>query len=208
MDELYAINVASTAALAAWAVKAGAKRVVFGSTGGVYGYRRGQIRESQAARPFDTYTLTKWQGEMAARFHAPGLVGIVRYFFPYGPGQLTGLIPRLTGAIQAGEPVTLYANGRHPRLNPVFVDDATELTRRVLMSRREMTVNCAGPETVQMPRLAGAIAALTGAPVRYVDGANPAIGDMVGHMAHAHDLLRFRPRTAMAVGLARTLVSR
>ncbi|MGE0391983.1 MAG: NAD-dependent epimerase/dehydratase family protein [Vicinamibacterales bacterium] len=205
VDELYAVNTSATAALAAWAAGAGVRQFVLGSTGGIYGYRPGRIRETHRARPFDDYTMSKWQGELAALFHAPGRVSIVRYFFPYGPGQASGFVPRLVAAVASGTPVTLHARGRHPRLNPVFVDDAIDLTRRALVAGRGAIVNCAGPEAVRVPALAEAIGRLVGSAPTFADGTNPAVGDMVADMSRARQLLRFRPGTGIEAGLARTL---
>jgi UDP-glucose 4-epimerase len=207
IGELYTINVAATAALADYAAHAGARRFVYGSTGGVYGYRPGRIRESAVPRPFDAYTLSKWHGEEAARFHAGCPVGIVRYFFPYGPGQRTGIVPRLTAAIAAGSPIVLHARGRYPTLNPVYVSDAVELTRRVLASRRPLIVNCAGPDSTRMPRLTKEIARLLDVTVRYEPGDDPRVGDMVGDMSLAARELRFRPRVGLDAGLVAAIGS-
>ena len=54
---------------------------------------------------------------------------------------------------QSGRPVTLYQRGRVPHLNPVFVDDAADLTQRALIASTRLVVNCAGNDIVTVREL-------------------------------------------------------
>lgn len=209
VEELFAVNVAAVAALMEYARLAGARRFVLGSTGGVCGYRPDPIRETTPVAPFDAYTLSKWLGELASRHyerHCRISVGIIRYFFPYGPGQRTGIIPRLAQRIGAGIAITVYRRGRQPRLNPVYVDDAAELTRRVLGSHRSLLVNSAGPETATVRQIADLLSGILGRAPQFESARNPGIGDMVGSNAAARRLLDFVPLVGLGSGLASTFV--
>lgn len=210
-EELFAVNAAAVAALCDYARRAGARRFVLGSTGGVYGYRPGRIFETAPAAPFDAYTLSKWHGETIARHQSCAghlSVAIIRYFFPYGPGQSAGVVPVLAGRIASGQPVTLHAGGRHPRLNPVFVDDACELTRRVIDARRPLTINCAGPEVASIRQITAIIADLCGAEPCFEPARGTGVGDMVASIDAARRMLRFTPRVGLRAGLRATIVRR
>lgn len=211
VEELFSVNAGSVASLLEYARQAGARRFVLGSTGGIYGYHKGPIRENTAPSPFDAYTLSKWHGETIARHQERNggvPVSIVRYFFPYGPGQEAGIIARLAGNITSGSPILLHSGGRHPRLNPVFVDDACELTRRALDARRAVTVNCAGPEVATVRDIAMLLGDLCGVRPKFEAANDKSIGDMVASTGGAKKLLRFAPRVGLRAGLAATIGSR
>src|SRR5262245_4396693 len=107
-EELFTVNAGATASLVQYAVAAGARRFGYGSTGWVYGYRARRISETMAPEPFDLYTLSKWHGETVVVGERRLSTAVVRYFFPYGPGQRAGIIPRLASSLTAGQPITLY----------------------------------------------------------------------------------------------------
>lgn len=206
-QELFTVNAGAVAALLEYAGEASARRFVLGSTGGVCGYRPRRISESTPPAPFDAYTMSKWQGETIAWRQTSIPVAIVRYFFPYGPGQEAGIVTRLLSRIRSGEPVLLHGGGRHPRLNPVFVDDACELTRRALDAGTSMTVNCAGPQVATIRELATLIGALDGTSPRFELSADNGIGDMVASLASARRRLRFVPQVRLRDGLAATIAT-
>jgi UDP-glucose 4-epimerase len=204
-EQLFTVNAGATAALLDYAVSAGARRFVYGSTGGVYGYRAGRIRESHKPAPFDLYTMSKWHGEtVVAREQRMSSV-VLRYFFPYGPGQRAGIIPRLANSIQSGRAVTLYRRGRVPHINPVFVDDAADLTHRALIASTTLVVNCAGPDIVTVRELSHRVAAILGVRPVFVQGRDPIVGDMVASLSQSARTLGFNPRVSLDAGLERTL---
>ena len=210
VEELFTVNAGAVGALLDYAGRAGARRFVLGSTGGVCGYNARPIRETTPVAPFDPYTLSKWHGETVARHYerrGPVHVGVVRYFFPYGPRQESGIVTTLASRITKGLPVLLHSGGRHPRLNPVFVDDACELTRRVLDAAGSMTVNCAGPEVATVADMAAVIGDLCGVAPTFTRVRASGIGDMVADMRHTGRLLRYSPSTRLRDGLTAALTA-
>jgi UDP-glucose 4-epimerase len=206
-EELFTVNAGSTASLVGYAVAAGARRFVYGSTGGVYGYRARRISEVMEPEPFDLYTLSKWHGETLVVRERRLSAAVVRYFFPYGPGQRAGIIPRLASSLNAGQPITLYRQGRVPHINPVFVADAAEMTRRALDSAASLMVNCAGPEVVTVKELAGRMAAILGVVPQFVAGRDPRVGDMVASLARCARALGYTPKVSLDAGLRQTLIA-
>lgn len=208
VEELFAVNAGSVAALLEYARQAAARGFVLGSTGGVYGYHKGAITEATRPAPFDAYTLSKWHGETIARHQerAGGVpVTIVRYFFPYGPSQDSGIMTRLADRIRAGKPVALHAAGRHPRINPVFVDDACQLTWRAVEARASLTVNCAGPQAATIQQIALMIGELCGVAPTFTASPDASISNMVASIRHARRTLGFVPRVGLRAGLAALL---
>ncbi len=205
-EELFTVNAGATASLVEYAVAAGARRFVYGSTGGVYGYRARRITEAMEPEPFDLYTLSKWHGETVVTRERRLSTAVVRYFFPYGPGQRAGIIPRLANTLNAGQPITLYRQGRVPHINPVFVGDAAEMTHRVLSSAASLVVNCAGPEVVTVKELARRMAAILGVRPQFVAGRDPRVGDMVASLARGARALGCAPKMSLDAGLQHTLI--
>jgi UDP-glucose 4-epimerase len=204
-EELFTVNAGATAALVDYAVQAGARRFVYGSTGGVYGYRAGRIREATTPAPFDLYTLSKWHGEtVVVREHRLS-TAVVRYFFPYGPGQRAGIVPRLASSLSGGLPITLYRRGRVPHINPVFVEDAAEVTHAALTASAPLVVNCAGKDVVTVKELARRMASLLGVSPQFVPGRDPRVGDMVASLTRCIRTLGCVPRVSLDSGLQQTL---
>lgn len=111
------VNVAGTARIMAWAVRAGIRRVVHVSTGSVYGPVDGDapVMEDSPLRPEGVYGITKSAGDQLARRLA-SLSGtslrVVRLSHVYGPMErpsavrgISSPIERWTRAIIAGQPI-------------------------------------------------------------------------------------------------------
>lgn len=206
-SEVFAVNAGAVASLLDYARRAGARRFVLGSTGGVYGYRRQSIVEAIEPRPFDTYTLSKWHGESIALQQRDVPVAVVRHFFPYGPGQTSGVVPLLSGRIASGQPITLYNGGRNPRINPVFVSDACELLRRAMTGEPPPVLNCAGPEVATVRQISREIARHLGVAPRFAQVRDERIGNMAASTDRARRALGFVPTVGLRQGLAASVVA-
>jgi nucleoside-diphosphate-sugar epimerase len=101
--------------------------------------------------------------------------------------------------------VTLYRRGRVPRINPVFVDDAADLTRRALLASTTLVVNCAGRDIVTVRELSQRVAAILGVRAVFVHGHDPKVGDMVASLSQSARALGFTPAVSLETGLQRTL---
>jgi len=201
--ELFRANVLGTARLLDYARGAGARRVVFVSTGGVYGYRAGRLRESHAARPHNDYAMSKYAAERLVEAHAGEFdTVILRLFFPYGPGQRGRFIPNLVRRIARGEPVDVH-DGDRPRLNPVHVDDVIRAVMAATRIRGRHTLNIGGRQTVTVRRLAELIARRLGVEPRFRRaGGEPVTGDMAGSIRLARQVLGWQPEITLGRGLA------
>jgi UDP-glucose 4-epimerase len=160
--DLFAANVDGTFHLLDYAVRAGASRLVYVSSGGVCGYHRRPLREGAHFAPPTPYLMAKLAGELAVRAHAGVPFTIVRLFFPYGTGQVHGLFPLLTARILAQEPVLIGPRGE-PAVNPVYIEDAARyLCDIALDARAPAVVNVAGGEIATMRTLATLVGSALG----------------------------------------------
>jgi nucleoside-diphosphate-sugar epimerase len=82
------VNVGGTRNVMEAACSAGVRRVVHGSTIGVYGSINGRIDENSACRPDNIYGVTKLEGEkLALSYQGRAEVAAIRIPEVYGPGD-------------------------------------------------------------------------------------------------------------------------
>jgi nucleoside-diphosphate-sugar epimerase len=108
-----------------YAARSGARRFVYVSSGGVC--RRGArpITEGAPLSPDTPYLAAKAAGELALHLvRGPVPIAIVRLFFPYGPGQREGLLPRLCDRIVRGEAVQVGRGGGPAQPGPIATPPA------------------------------------------------------------------------------------
>lgn len=123
-------NVAGTWNVLEAACAVGARRIVFASSGAVYGEYHGRtghagaagLHEQDAAWPKSAYGFSKLAGESYLRFYREtrGLEPVIfRYGNVYGPGQNphaeAGVVAVFAGKMLAGEKVTIFGDGHQTR---------------------------------------------------------------------------------------------
>ncbi len=198
------INCQAAVELASYAVRAGARRFVYASTGGVYAAGPAPLAETAppAAGPALTfYAATKQAGERLLEPFA-GLIDLVilRPFFLYGRGQDEAmLIPRLVGRVRSGEPIRL-AGRDGMRINPLHASDAAAALRAALALDGRHIVNLAGAEVLSLRAIGEAIGRAIGAEPRFETSADAGGGDLVADISAMRRLL-----VAPAVKFARGL---
>ena len=199
-DDLWRTNVDGTRHVLDWAVRRGARRVVFFSTGGVYGYRDTPADEDSPLDPVGYYGHTKWLGEHTCRMYARlcGLtVTVVRLFFPYGPGQRTGVFQFIHDAVRDEKTIRIHADGA-PRMNPVHADDVADAVERILLRAGAGDLyNVCGDETVGFLDVVRMFEQHLGKRASCVPTDEPA-GNLVGSSARAKRDLDWRPRRTLA----------
>ena len=156
------VNVDGTRNVLEAALRQGVRRVVHGSTIGVYGSADGVIDEDSACRPDNIYGVTKLEGERLAASYADRLpVVIVRIPEVYGPGDRRLL--KLFRAIQHRRFVRIGSglNLHHP----MYVDDlvAELLTLSAASHAPGQILLLAGKDAVSTNEMIDAIAAAVGA---------------------------------------------
>ena len=189
--EVFRVNVDSTASLLDYAVKSGVKKFIYASTGGIYQTGSNPVTEdSEILGPtaLGHYFATKLSSEMLCASYRPILeVNIARFFFIYGPGQREHmLIPRLASSIQENRAITLNGE-RGIRLNPIYVDDASQLIETLVKESGPKTINVAGTEVVDIRKLSEMIGQTIGINPRFE--IMPSAPDLVSDTSKLQSLL-------------------
>jgi nucleoside-diphosphate-sugar epimerase len=200
--DVVAINVDAVAALADYAVGAGARRFVLASTGGVYAFRDEPLREDAQVAPAGFYAASKLAAEvLLAPYAALFETTVLRPFFVYGAGQRGMLVATLAERVLRGEQVTIDGDPGL-RINPVHVRDAARaVAAAVAAGAAPGVVNIAGGEIVTLTQVVEGLAAAAGVEPRIeYDGRGPA-GHLVADTTRMRDVLGITPEVGVDEGL-------
>ena len=207
------VNVGGTVSLMEAMRDTGIGRVIFTSSGAVYGNQpRRLVREDDPPHPDSPYAVSKWAAEQY--IHTIGaLWGIetvaLRIFNAYGPGQSLPLshapvVPRFLQQALTGGSITVFGDGRQVR-DYVYVDDVIDAlvaaTTAAGINRAVINVGC-GRET-SVEELLRHIERAIGARVNVLYNAEKSGGvpHLAADMSRAKELLGFHPQTDLVTGL-------
>nr|HID14481.1 NAD-dependent epimerase/dehydratase family protein [Anaerolineae bacterium] len=211
------VNVGGTVSVMEAMRDAGVRRVVFTSSGAVYGEQAEQpVREDATPNPQSPYAVSKLAAEYYVRTIG-ALWGIetviLRIFNAYGPGQSLPashppVIPRFLKQALGGGSLVIFGGGRQTR-DFVYVDDVVEALMAAAtasdVDRRIINVG-SGRET-SINELAEVVAGVVGREVEVLH--SPAESGGVSHLCAdislAHRLLNYEPCVNLAQGLRLTL---
>ena len=168
-----AVNIEGTVAVLEYARQAGAKKVVFSSSGGaIYGpcdlVPTPEKSHCQSSSP---YGIAKYAAEqyieLYGRLHKLPYV-ILRYSNVYGPGQdgskESGVIAIFTQLAKYGRDITIYGDGEQTR-DFVFVGDVVEANMKALSYAGSGTFNIGTGVETTVNQLAAALNGLLPSPV-------------------------------------------
>jgi UDP-glucose 4-epimerase len=196
------------------AVAAQARRIVYASSAAVYGDpTRLPVSEADAPRPISEYGASKLALEhYLSAYRARGLIeyAVLRYANVYGPRQRAageaGVMAIFTRRMLAGEPVTIFGDGRKTR-DYVYVDDVVEATVRAAAGPAQVVANVAWGREISDLELFRAVAAATG----YANGPTHAadrrgdIGRICLDAAVAQRTWGWRPSVSLQDGVRRVV---
>ena len=155
--DIFEINTVKLLKMLDYARKAGAKKFIFASSGGVYGTGEHGLTETLTL-PADGqngfYISSKLCSEVLADNYKQFMdVIILRLFFVYGKKQKANmLIPRLFANIKKGVPIKLQgSNGL--LLNPIHVSDVVSSVLAVLDLKGSYKINVAGPSVFTLKEI-------------------------------------------------------
>ena len=211
------VNVGGTVSLMEAMRDTGVGRVVFTSSGAVYGRQpRQPVREDDIPRPDSPYAVSKWAAEQYIRTIGDlwGLETVaLRIFNAYGPGQSlpvshAPVVPRFLSAALSGGSLVVYGGGQQTR-DYVFVDDVVDaLVAAAIASGISRTaINIGSGQEVSVNDLLACVEHVTGRRVNVIhntqkDGGVPRLA---ADITQAQALLGFSPRVTLAEGVALTL---
>jgi len=160
--EMFAVNVASTQRLLELARATGVRRVVFTSSGSIYGAGDRPWTESDRTEGAGYYAATKVAAERLVRgFGDIVPYSIFRLFAPYGPGQRGRLVPNLISRVSSGAPVTV-ASGLGPAYNPLHVSHVVDVLTQSLDAAGDQVLNLGGDEALTVRDMALTVGRVVG----------------------------------------------
>lgn len=211
--EYNAVNVGGTVSVMEAMRDAGVRRVVFVSSGAVYGEQREQpLKESMTPNPRSPYAVSK----LAAEFYVKtigALWGIetvaLRVFNAYGPGQSlpavhAPVIPRFLRQALNGGSLIVHGDGRQTR-DYVYVDDVVDAMVAAATARTvdQLMINVGSGTETSVRDLAATIIreADSSAELLTTGAENGGVSHMRADPTLAEQKLGFRPKVSLEQGI-------
>jgi UDP-glucose 4-epimerase len=211
------VNVGGTVSVMEAMRDAGVQRVVFTSSGAVYGEQADQpLQEDQRPNPRSPYAVSKLAAEYYVRTIGAlwGLETVIlRVFNTYGPGQQLPpshppVVPRCLQQALRGGSLVVFGGGGQTR-DFVYVDDVVEalLSAATATDVDRLTINVGSGTETSVNELVELVEKVTGKAVDVLH--SPAESGGVSHMradiSLARRLLSFEPGVGLEDGLRRTI---
>jgi len=212
-----AVNVGGTVAVMEAMRDTGVRRVVFASSGALYGEQAHQpVHEHQLPNPNSPYGVSK----VAAEYYLATLGTLydietvsLRVFNAYGPGQdlppsYPPVVPQLLRQAQAGGSLVIFGDGTQTR-DFVFLDDAVDalVAAATASDVNREVINIGSGWEISINDLASCVARVSGKQISvlYNQGQAGGVSRLVADVSLAEELLGWLPSTELEEGLRLTL---
>jgi UDP-glucose 4-epimerase len=212
-----AVNVGGTVAVMEAMRDTRVRRVVFASSGALYGEQAQQpVREEQMPNPNSPYGVSK----IASEYYVSTL-GVLydietvslRIFNAYGPGQdlppsYPPVIPQLLRQAHDGGSLVIFDHGTQTR-DFVFVEDVLDalVVAATATDVNRAVINIGSGQEVSINELASLVARVTGKELSVLrnPGQSGGVSRLVADVSLARQFLGWTPRTGLEEGLRLTL---
>lgn len=215
--EYNATNVGGTVSLMEAMHDVGVRRVVFISSGAVYGDQGEQpLKESATPDPRSPYAVSKLAAEYYVRTIGD-LWGIetvsLRVFNAYGPGQRlpashAPVIPNFLRQITRGSSLVMHGDGSQTR-DYVYVDDVVSamISAATAPGINHMVINIGSGSETSIRDLVRLMMEVTGLNVDTISNprTDPGVSRMCADLTLAHEKLGYQPRISLEQGLRLTI---
>ncbi len=211
-------NVGGTVSLMEAMRVANVRRVVFASSGSVYGVQHEQpVHEDDIPEPDSPYAVSKYAAEQyvrcIGRIHNIEAVSL-RIFNAYGAGQPlpvshAPVVPRFLQQVLTGGSVVIHGEGSQTR-DFVHISDvvAALVAASTASDVDQQVINIGSGEETSISELATAIGTVTSKRVHTIypnTEKSGGVARLVAEISRARTLLGYRPQVDLAEGLARML---
>ena len=211
------VNVGGTVSLMEAIRDTGVRRVVFTSSGAVYGRLPTQpVHENDTPNPDSPYAVSKWAAEQY--IHTIGRLWEIetvalRIFNAYGPGQSlpvshAPVIPRFLHQALTGGSLVLYGDGSQTR-DYIYVSDvvAALVAAATAKAVNRQVINVGSGTETSLAQLVKQVEQVSGKRVNqlYNQQKHGGVPRLVADISRAQQLLGFRPLVGLAEGLQRFL---
>ena len=210
------VNVGGTVSLMEAMRDTGVRRVIFTSSGAIYGNQPEQpVHEEDPPQPDSPYAVSKWAAEQY--IHTIGRLWDIetvalRIFNAYGPRQSlpvshAPVVPRFLQQALTGGSIVIFGDGSQSR-DFVYVDDvvAALVSAATARSVNRQVINIGSGVETSVDGLVDAIERVNGRSANRIHNREKSGGvpRLVADISRAQALLGFRPQTDLASGLQRT----
>ncbi len=215
--EYNATNVGGTVSLMEAMRDVGVHRVVFVSSGAVYGDQGAQpLKESASPNPRSPYAVSKLAAEYYVRTIGDlwGIESVsLRVFNAYGPGQHLPpshppVIPNFLRQAVRGGTLVMHGDGNQTR-DYVYVDDvvAALIAAATAPGLNQMVINIGSGQETSIRNLVRLVTAVTGAKTEVISNprTSPGVSRMCADISLAREKLGYQPRFSLEDGLRLTL---
>jgi UDP-glucose 4-epimerase len=215
--EYNATNVGGTVSLMEATRDVGVRRVVFISSGAVYGDQASQpLLESAPPNPRSPYAVSKLAAEYYVRtigdlWHIEAV--ILRVFNAYGPGQHLPashppVIPNFLRQALRGGTIVMHGDGSQTR-DYVYVDDVVSamIAASTAPNINHLVINIGSGTETSIRELFHHVMEVTGNQPEVVTNpqSDPGVSRMCASLSLAREKLGYQPRFSIAEGLRLTL---
>lgn len=191
---LYKINVLALENLMKIASQRGVKKIIFTSSGAVYGEPRGKVsKETDELAPNTLYGLTKLFAEELVRYHKLSDnidYTILRFSNVYG-GSDHGVIANFLDSIKKKNRITIFGDGNQTR-NFLHVSDACRAIEKAIYHIGSGTFNISNPGKISINEIAKILKKKYRFEIEY-QPANNNLKDLLLDTKKASQKLGFRP---------------
>jgi len=215
--EYNAVNVGGTVSLMEAMRDVGVRRVVFISSGAVYGDQAKQpLKENAQPYPHSPYAVSKLAAEYYVRTIG-ALWGIetvsLRVFNAYGPGQHLPpshppVIPNFLRQAIRGGTLVMHGDGSQTR-DYVFVDDVvnTMIAAATAPSIDNLVINIGSGRETSINELVQLVMEVTGTKIEVISNHknDPGVSRMCADLTLARQMLGYKPHFTLAEGLRLTI---
>jgi UDP-glucose 4-epimerase len=215
--EYNAVNVGGTVSLMEAMRDVGVRRVVFISSGAVYGDQQAQpLKECATPDPRTPYAVSKLSSEYYIRTIGD-LWGIdtvsLRVFNAYGPGQRLPasnppVIPNFLRQATHNGTIVIHGKGVQTR-DYVYVDDVVDamVAASTAPALDNLVINIGSGVQTSIHELVRLVLEITGSTAELMDNPrnNPGVSRMCADLTLAREKLGYQPRIKLADGLRLTL---
>lgn len=216
-SEYNEVNVGGTVSLMEAMRDVGVRRVVFVSSGAVYGDQKEQpLKESTSPNPRSPYAVSK----LAAEYYVRTIGDLwnietvaLRVFNAYGPGQHLPashppVIPNFLRQAVRGGTLVMHANGQQTR-DYVFVDDVVRamVAAATVANINRQIINIGSGSETSIRELVKLVLEITASKAEVIENPRTEAGvaRMCADLSLARDKLGYQPRISLAEGLRITL---
>ena len=211
------VNVGGTVSLMEAMRDTGVSRVVFTSSGAIYGHQPEQpVHENDLPQPDSPYAVSKWAAEQY--IHTIGNLWNIetvalRIFNAYGPRQSlpvshAPVVPRFLQQALTGGSIVIFGDGSQTR-DFVYVDDVVSalISAATAKEVNRQVINIGSGVETSVDKLVDKIEKVNGRSAKRIYNQEKigGVSRLVADISRAQALLGFRPQTKLATGLQHIL---